>query len=105
LGLAVGGSITLDQKGNLFVGPGVSFDRGVSLMAGWLVRSKYSERAVENLVTGESVTGTIASGLGGGITASPRSGCAAIELGVANSSGVSGSYGVKVGNILDWLRL
>jgi len=105
LGLAVGGSITLDQKGNVFIGPGVAFDRGVSFMAGWLARTHYSEQAVASLVTGESVTGTIANGLGGGITASPRSGCAAIELGVATSSGVSGNYGKKIGNILDWLGL
>ncbi|HLE79638.1 MAG TPA: RHS repeat-associated core domain-containing protein, partial [Candidatus Limnocylindrales bacterium] len=99
-----GFSISIDQRGNVFVGGGASFERNYSLMAGWVARSDYRERSVEDLLTGVTVTGTIARrGLGGGVSAS--SSCAAVELGVSSGSGVSATYGKKTVNILDWLGL
>jgi len=101
---APGVTITIDQKGNILWGGGGSFERSFSLMAGWVARREYSERAVEDLLTELSMTGTLAAGgFGGGVTASPLSGCAAVEVGVSSGSGVSATYGKKIGNLLDWL--
>jgi len=103
-GPAPGFTVSLDQRGNVVVGIGASFERNYSLMAGWVARPDYRERSVEGLLTGVTVTGTIAHrGFGGGVSVS--SSCAAVELGVSSGSGISATYGKRVGNILDWLGL
>jgi len=73
-------------------------------MAGWVARPEYREASVENLLTQASVTGTVAArGFAGGLTASSE--CQAVELGVSSGSGVAGTYGKRVGNLLDRLGL
>ena len=103
-GFAPGIAISIDQRGNVFVGGGASFERSYGFMAGWVARSDYRERSVEDLLTNVTVPGTIAArGFGGGVSAS--SSCAAVELGVSSGSGVSATYGKRVGNILDFFGL
>jgi hypothetical protein len=97
----IGGSVTLDQSGNVYLGGGAGY-RGQSLMAGWLARPDYSQQSVERLITGVSLTGTAGGGgFGGGVTVS--SSCHAVELGVTSGAGFSGTFGYKAGNVLDWL--
>ena len=90
----------------------MSFDRGVSLMAGWVAREEYSQTAVNSLLTGLGVTGTIpltGGGpvkLGAGVTAAPlNGGCAAVELGVTSGAGISAGWGFEGPNLLDRLGL
>lgn len=103
---AYGGvAISIDQKGNIFIAPGVSFDRGISLMGGWVARKDYSQTAVNSLLTGLGVTGSVGvKGFGVGITAAPTSGCHAVELGVTTGAGISAGWGLELGNLLDALR-
>ena len=104
LGFAPGVTVSIDQKGNVFVGLGAAYERSYSLMAGWVARSEYREESVKALLTEYSLTGTVAvRGFAGGLTAS--SSCHAVEFGVSSGSGVAGTYGSRRGNLLDALGL
>ena len=93
----------------MFLGGGLSAGLSIGLMAGWVVRPEFSEDRVQDLITEVSFTGTVVpSGLkplGGAITWAPSSGCQGVEIGIADSSGVSGTYATRLGNVRNLPKL
>jgi RHS repeat-associated protein len=91
-----GGSLTVDKKGNLYSGVGLSPSRGWGVMAGWVARPDFSADKVNDLITGVSLTGAATASafhnVSAAVTWSPLSGCHAVELGLGGGTGVSGTF-------------